>query len=155
MSKKGKIILIISAIIIAIIAIFVGVYFYLLSSVSSGSTKVSFTVNQGDSKEVVAENLKNAKLIRSKYATLVYILISGKNNIALPVLFHHFSGDLVPNLGNGLGIRGGTTSLPFAHSLLGDAQHTGDLCLAVLFGLASLFQTICKHGRAPFYKGKS
>ena len=81
MSKKGKIILIISAIIIAIIAIFVGVYFYLLSSVSSGSTKVSFTVNQGDSKMEIVTNLKDAGLIRNKYAALIYIVLSGNTNI--------------------------------------------------------------------------
>ena len=81
MSKKGKIILIISAIIIAIIAIFVGVYFYLLSSVSSGSTKVSFTVNQGDSKMEIVTNLKDAGLIRNKYTALIYIVLSGNTNI--------------------------------------------------------------------------
>ena len=81
MSKKGKIILIISAIVIALIAIFVGVYFYLLSSVSSGSTKVSFTVNQGDSKMEIVTNLKDAGLIRNKYAALIYIVLSGNTNI--------------------------------------------------------------------------
>ena len=81
MSKKGKIILIISAIIIALIAIFVGIYFYLLSSVSSGSTKVSFTVNRGDSKMEIVSNLKDAGLIRNKYAALIYIVLSGNTNI--------------------------------------------------------------------------
>ena len=81
MSKKGKIILIISASIIALIAIFVGIYFYLLSSVSSGSTKVSFTVNRGDSKMEIVSNLKDAGLIRNKYVALIYIVLSGNTNI--------------------------------------------------------------------------
>ena len=81
MNKKKKIIIIVISTLLVIIAIAAGSYFFSLSAVSDTTEVVEFTVNQGDSKEVVAENLKNAKLIRSKYATLVYILISGKNNI--------------------------------------------------------------------------
>ena len=104
MSKKGKIILIISAIIIAIIAIFVGVYFYLLSSVSSGSTKVSFTVNQGDSKMEIVTNLKDAGLIRNKYATLIYIVLSGNTNIqagSYELNRNMSTEDIIKSLANG------------------------------------------------------
>ena len=104
MSKKGKIILIISAIIIAIIAIFVGVYFYLLSSVSSGSTKVSFTVNQGDSKMEIVTNLKDAGLIRNKYAALIYIVLSGNTNIqagSYELNRNMSTEDIIKSLANG------------------------------------------------------
>lgn len=104
MSKKGKIILIISAIIIALIAIFVGVYFYLLSSVSSGSTKVSFTVNQGDSKMEIVTNLKDAGLIRNKYAALIYIVLSGNTNIqagSYELNRNMSTEDIIKSLANG------------------------------------------------------
>lgn len=81
MSKKKKIIIIVISTIIILIAILVGTYFFSLTATSNTSETVEFTVNQGDSKETIAENLKNAKLIRSKYATLVYILLSGNTNI--------------------------------------------------------------------------
>lgn len=81
MSKKAKIILIVCASFIALIAIFISIYFYLLSAVSSGSTTVNFTVNEGDSKIEIVTNLKDADLIRNKYATLMYIVLSGNTNI--------------------------------------------------------------------------
>ena len=81
LNKKTKIILIISGIILAIIAIFIGLYFYLLTPVSKESTIVNFTINQGDSKMEIANNLKDANLIKSKYATLFYIVLSGNTNI--------------------------------------------------------------------------
>lgn len=81
MNKKTKIILIISGIILAIIAIFIGLYFYLLTPVSKESAIVNFTINQGDSKMEIANNLKDANLIKSKYATLFYIVLSGNTNI--------------------------------------------------------------------------
>ena len=81
MSKKKKIIIIVISTIIILIAILVGTYFFSLTATSNTPETVEFTVNQGDSKETIAENLKNAKLIRSKYATLVYILLSGNTNI--------------------------------------------------------------------------
>lgn len=81
MSKKAKIILIVCASFIALIAIFISVYFYLLSAVSSRSTTVNFTVNEGDSKIEIVTNLKDADLIRNKYATLMYIVLSGNTNI--------------------------------------------------------------------------
>lgn len=81
LNKKTKIILIISGIILAIIAIFIGLYFYLLTPVSKESAIVNFTINQGDSKMEIANNLKDANLIKSKYATLFYIVLSGNTNI--------------------------------------------------------------------------
>ncbi len=79
MSKK--IIIIVISIIVILIALFIGTYFFSLSAVSNNQEVVEFIVNEGDSKELIAENLKNAKLIRSKYVTLVYILLSGNTNI--------------------------------------------------------------------------
>ena len=61
MNKKKKIIIIVISTLLVIIAIVAGSYFFSLSAVSDTPEVVEFTVNQGDSKEVVAENLKNAK----------------------------------------------------------------------------------------------
>ena len=52
---------------------------------------------------------------------------------------------------DGLRIRGGTPGLPLADSLLRHTQHFGNLGLAVPFGLAGLFQALCKHRKSPFY----
>ena len=104
MSKKGKIILIISAIVIALIAIFIGVYFYLLSAVSSGSNVVNFTVNQGDSKMEIVTNLEDAGLIRNKYTALIYIVLSGNTNIqagAYELNRNMSTEDIIKSLANG------------------------------------------------------
>ena len=80
-SKRGKILLIIGVILIALIAIFVSLYFYFLTPVTRGSNVVNFTVNAGDSKTEIVANLKNADLIKNEYAALMYILVSGNTNI--------------------------------------------------------------------------
>ncbi len=81
MSKRGKILLIIGVILIALIVIFVSLYFYFLTPVTRSSNVVNFTVNAGDSKTEIVANLKNADLIKNEYATLMYILVSGNTNI--------------------------------------------------------------------------
>jgi UPF0755 protein len=53
----------------------------LLSPVSKSSDIVEFTVKKGEGKEKIVDNLKDAKLIKSKYATFVYIVLSGKKNL--------------------------------------------------------------------------
>ena len=122
MSKKGKIILIISAIIIALIAIFVGIYFYLLSSVSSGSTKVSFTVNRGDSKMEIVSNLKDAGLIRNKYVALIYIVLSGNTNIQAgnyELNRNMSTEDIIKSLANGdiINVERDSVSLTFKEGI--------------------------------------
>ena len=122
MSKKGKIILIISASIIALIAIFVGIYFYLLSSVSSGSTKVSFTVNRGDSKMEIVSNLKDAGLIRNKYAALIYIVLSGNTNIQAgnyELNRNMSTEDIIKSLANGdiINVERDSVSLTFKEGI--------------------------------------
>lgn len=81
MSKKSKVLLIIGGVIIAIIAFFACLYFYLLTPVSNSSELVNFTVNQGDSKMQIVDNLKSAGLIKNKYVALIYIFLSGNTNI--------------------------------------------------------------------------
>ncbi len=122
MSKKGKIILIISASIIALIAIFVGIYFYLLSSVSSGSTKVSFTVNRGDSKMEIVSNLKDAGLIRNKYVALIYIVLSGNTNIQAgnyELNRNMSTEDIIKSLANGdiINVERDSVSLTFKEGI--------------------------------------
>ena len=57
----------------------------------------------------------------------------------------------VGNARERLWVRGGTPGLPLADSLLRHTQHFGNLGLAVPFGLAGLFQALCKHRKSPFY----
>lgn len=80
-SKKKKIVIISASTVILIVLLLVSGYFFNLRAVGDEADVINFTVNAGDSKEVIADNLKKANLIRSKYVTLVYILLSGNTNI--------------------------------------------------------------------------
>ena len=81
MSKLKKIVLISSSIVVLVIALVVFLFFFSLRATGSGDEIVNFVVTSGDSKEEIADNLKEAGLIRSKYATLIYIVLSGNTNI--------------------------------------------------------------------------
>ncbi len=81
MSKKKKIIIITLSSVLVIIAVIISIFLFSLSAVGSSNELVGFTINSGESKEQIAQNLKDANLIRSKYAMLAYILFSGKTNI--------------------------------------------------------------------------
>lgn len=71
MRKKRIIILIIS--ILTVILFLVGLYFYGLSAVSRKSDKVTFTVSLGTSTKNVINNLYEAKIIKSKISSMVYV----------------------------------------------------------------------------------
>ncbi len=80
----------------------------LLSPVSKSNANVTFVVNSGERKDVIVSNLKDANLIRSKYVTLFYIVISGNNN--LQAGSYGFSRDMstkdiIKSLANGEVIR--------------------------------------------------
>ena len=81
LNKTKKIILICVISLVAIIALVVGLFFFNLRAIGNTEDTVDFVVESGQSKEVIVNNLKDAGLIRSKYATLVYILLSGNTNI--------------------------------------------------------------------------
>lgn len=79
MTKK-KIAIILGVILIVIILL--SSFFCLsLRKVSNKNEIINFVVNNGDSKEEIVDNLKNANLIRNKYVTLIYIFLSGNTNI--------------------------------------------------------------------------
>lgn len=78
--NKKKLLIILGSI-IGIILVIVFIYIFNLRAVSNSNELVSFTVNSGESKETIVDNLKNANLIRSKYVTLAYIILSGNGNI--------------------------------------------------------------------------
>lgn len=78
--NKKKLLIILGSI-LGIILIIVFIYIFNLRAVSNSNELVSFTVNSGESKETIVDNLKNANLIRSKYVTLAYIILSGNGNI--------------------------------------------------------------------------
>lgn len=80
MKKNKKLIVILSAI-VSLILVGVVTFMILLSPVSKSSDIVEFTVKKGEGKEKIVDNLKDAKLIKSKYATFVYIVLSGKKNL--------------------------------------------------------------------------
>ena len=69
------------SIFILFIALLIGSYFFSLKSISKESQDVSFTVQSGSSKIEIVEDLKNAGLIRSKYALLVYLFFHSDLNL--------------------------------------------------------------------------
>ena len=79
--KKNKKIIMILSVIVGLILVGVVTLVILLSPVSKSSDIVEFTVKKGEGKEKIVDNLKYAKLIKSKYATFVYIVLSGKKNL--------------------------------------------------------------------------
>lgn len=81
MTKKKKIILISIITFLIVIFLMFFVFMFSLSAAGDESDTVNFVVENGESKDIIVENLKDAGLIRSKYATLLYILISGNTNI--------------------------------------------------------------------------
>lgn len=79
--KKNKKLIVILSVIVGLILVSVVTIVILLSPVSKSSDIVEFTVKKGEGKEKIVDNLKDAKLIKSKYATFVYIVLSGKKNL--------------------------------------------------------------------------
>lgn len=80
MTKKKKIIILISAIAIVIMFI-VGLFIFSLAPVSKKSEKVIFTVEAGSSKVDIIDNLKDAGLIKSKLSAYIYVYLGGNLNL--------------------------------------------------------------------------
>ena len=80
MTKKRKL-LIFLGIIIGLIIALICLFFISLKPTSKNNESVVFTIQSGESKSVILDNLKDANLINSKYSTLVYMYLTGKKNI--------------------------------------------------------------------------
>lgn len=78
---KNKKLFIVLGVILGIIIALIATYFILLTPSSKSNKVITFTVKKGDSKEKIIDNLKDAKLIRSKYAAIIYLVISGNKNL--------------------------------------------------------------------------
>ena len=78
---KNKKLFIVLGVILGIIIALIATYFILLTPSSKSNKVITFTVKKGDGKEKIVDNLKDAKLIRSKYATIIYLVISGNKNL--------------------------------------------------------------------------
>ena len=81
MNKTKKIILICAISLVAVIALVIFLFFFSLRAVGDSEEVVDFVVISGEGKEEIVDNLKDAGLVRSKYATLIYIVLSGNTNI--------------------------------------------------------------------------
>ena len=77
---KNKKLFIILGVILGVIVVFIITFFIFLTPVSKSNKVVEFTVKKGEGKETIIANLKDAKLIKSKYATIIYVLVSGNKN---------------------------------------------------------------------------
>ena len=78
---KNKKLFIVLGVILGIIMVLIATYFILLTPSSKSNKVITFTVKKGDGKEKIVDNLKDAKLIRSKYAAIIYLVISGNKNL--------------------------------------------------------------------------
>lgn len=79
--KYKKIIIIIASIFLVLL-IGIASYMFLLSPVENkNDSNIVFVVNKGEGKKEIVANLKKANLVRSKYATLMYIVLSNNKNI--------------------------------------------------------------------------
>ena len=101
---KNKKIFIILGVIVGLIVAMTITYFILLTPSGRSNVPVTFVVNNGDDKKTIINNLKEAKLIKSKYATIIYVILS--NNKNLQAGSYEFSRDLstqdiIKSLGKG------------------------------------------------------
>jgi len=71
--RKKKKIIIIGISILVVILLMIGLYFYGLTSVSKNDEKVTFTVESGTSTRRIIDKLYEAKLLKSKISSLIYI----------------------------------------------------------------------------------
>lgn len=78
MKKKW---LIITGGILAVIAVVVGLYFFLLAPTSRSNESVKITITNGMSKKEIVNKLKEANLIKNTYAAYIYIVLNGKGNL--------------------------------------------------------------------------
>lgn len=62
--------------ILVIILLLIGMYFYGLTSVSKDSEKVTFTINSGTNTKEVINNLYEARLLKSKIASMIYVKLN-------------------------------------------------------------------------------
>ena len=79
--KKRKIIITTFSLVLIFIVACILAAIFSLSAPGSSDDITSFTVSSGESKQEIASNLKDAGIIRSKYALLMYVMLSGKQNI--------------------------------------------------------------------------
>lgn len=79
--RKNKKIFIVIILLIVIIAFLIGLYFYGLTSVSNNNDSVLFTVNKGESKLDIIDELKDANLIRSKVSSYIYVFLHRNLNL--------------------------------------------------------------------------
>ena len=77
---KKKLIIIIS-IILTIIAILIGLYFYGLTPVSKNNEIKLFTITSGTSKIDIINNLKEEGLIKSKLSSYIYVMFNRHLNL--------------------------------------------------------------------------
>ena len=89
---KNKKLFIVLGVILGIIMALIATYFILLTPSSKSTKVITFTVKKGDGKEKIVDNLKDAKLIRSKYAAIIYLVISGNKNLQAGT--YEFSRDM-------------------------------------------------------------
>lgn len=78
--NKKKLIIVISSI-LGLIILLIVIFMFLLSPVGRSNKPIKFEIQKGEKTQVIVGNLKSAGLIRSKYASLVYMVITNNKNM--------------------------------------------------------------------------
>jgi len=105
---KNKKVMIVVICILVVILFIVGLYFYGLTSVSKDSDKVKFSIESGTSTKKIINDLYDAKLLKSKISTMIYIKLNNDiiiqagnyeldRNYSTKKIFEILSGGLVEN----------------------------------------------------------
>lgn len=81
MNKIKKIVLILCIFVVLAVVSVVGLYFYGMSPVGSKEEKITYVLKTGTSKIKVAEELKEAGLIRSTFAVKIYLFFHSDLNL--------------------------------------------------------------------------
>ena len=79
--KRNKKIIIIISSVVGLILILVLLFMFLLSPAGKSNKTINFEVKKGEKTEVIVGNLKSAGLIRSKYASLIYMILTNNKNL--------------------------------------------------------------------------
>ena len=79
--KRNKKIIIIISSVVGSILILVLLFMFLLSPAGKSNKTINFEVKKGEKTESIVSNLKSAGLIRSKYASLIYMILTNNKNL--------------------------------------------------------------------------
>lgn len=102
--KRNKKIIIIISSVVGSILILVLLFMFLLSPAGKSNKTINFEVKKGEKTQVIVGNLKSAGLIRSKYASLIYMILTNNKNLqagSYELSKDMYATDIIKSINNG------------------------------------------------------